>query len=308
MLKWRGSLLPLFLARLAKLNYPNVGSAALRFANMKISVALPDTVLEEHNSLRDKTVKLGQIARTCSVYGVDSILIFHDLQGRSDAALMQKILEYLETPQYLRKRLYQLDESLKFAGLLPPLRIPSHRPRVPLVSLVPGEVREGFVLSDGSSVDIGLDETLLLLKSASPNKRVTVRITRSSPLQGTVVSRSQSGEYWGYTVGQKDINLVLADPSYQLKIATSRKGDPLEAAIRIIEQRLASTMSLLLIFGSPSRGLFQIIGADLRKRVDLVVNLFSEQHVVTVRTEEALAAALGLLNVMTALSGLKFKG
>lgn len=290
-----------FLARLAKLNYHNIGTLAVTFANLKISVALPDTLLEEHDSLREKTVKLGQIARTCAVYGVDSIQIFRDLQGRNEAALMQKILKYLETPQYLRKRLYQLDESLKFAGLLPPLRIPSHRPKVPPGKLVAGEIREGFVLPDGSSVDIGLDETLLLLNSASPNKRVTVRITRSSPLEGTVASRSQSREYWGYTVEQKDVSVILADPTYQLKIATSRKGDALGAAARIIEERLASTRSLLLLFGSPSRGLFEIVGADLRRRVDVVVNLFSEQYVATVRTEEALAATLALLNVMTAL-------
>src|SRR2546426_8488386 len=183
----------------------------MTFASLKVSVAIPDTVLEEHDSLRDKTVKLGQIARTCSIYGVDSILIFRDPNGRSEAALIQKILEYLETPQYLRKRLYKLDESLKFAGLLPPLRIPSHRPKVTPAKLVIDEIREGFVLPDGRHVDIGLDETLRLLNAASPSKRATVRITRSVPLEGTVTSRSQSGEYWGYTVEKKDIDKILAD-------------------------------------------------------------------------------------------------
>ena len=298
----------MFLARLAKLNYHVMETFALTFAHLKISVALPDTVLEEHDSLRDKSIKLGQIARTCSIYGVDSILIFRDPHGRSEAALMQKILEYLETPQYLRKRLYQLDESLKFAGLLPPLRIPSHRPKVPLGKVVAGEIREGFVLSDGRRVDIGLDEPLLLLNTSSPNKRTTVRITRSVPLEGSVASRSQTREYWGYTVEQKDINKVLTDPSYQLKIATSRKGDALGGTARMIEEKLATTGSLLLLFGSPSRGLFEIVGADLRKRVDIVVNLFNEQHVATVRTEEALAAALALLNLLTIPKASKFKG
>src|SRR5438477_9900596 len=121
----------------------------MTLGELNITVALPDTVLEEHDSLREKTVKLGQIARACSIYGVDSVLIFRDHLGRSEAPLIQRILEYLETPQYLRKRLYQLDESLKFAGLLPPLRIPSHKPRIPVRKLRPGELREGFVLPDG---------------------------------------------------------------------------------------------------------------------------------------------------------------
>jgi predicted SPOUT superfamily RNA methylase MTH1 len=275
---------------------------------LKVSVALPDTVLEEHDSLRDKTVKLGQIARTCSVYGVDSILIFHDPHGRSEAPLIVKILEYLETPQYLRKRIYQLDESLKFAGLLPPLRIPSHRPKVTPGKLVAGELREGFVLSDGRSVDIGLDENLRLLSAVSPGARITVRISRSMPLEGTVASRSESREYWGYMVEQPEISAILSDPRYQLKIATSRKGDSLGKAAGRVQERFSGTKSLLFLFGSPSRGLFEIVGADLRNRVDMVINLFSEQHVATVRTEEALAAALAFLNVMTELQGLKFKG
>jgi len=261
--------------------------------------------------LREKTVKLGQIARACSIYGVDGILIFRDPQGgRSEAPLMQKILEYLETPQYLRKRLYQLDESLRFAGLLPPLRIPSHKPRIPVRKLRPGELREGFVLPpDGKSVDIGLGESLRLAVPAPPSKRVTVRILRSEPLEGTIVSRSHSEEYWGYTVRlEGDLNKILVDPRYQLKIATSRRGIPLREAIDVLGRKMEDTKSLLLLFGSPSRGLFDMVGPDLHKKVDLVVNLFSEQHVATVRTEEALAAALGLLSVMTVLGGLKFKG
>jgi predicted SPOUT superfamily RNA methylase MTH1 len=282
----------------------------LTFGESNVSVALPDTVLEEHDSLREKTVKLGQIARACSIYGVDSILIFRDPHGgRSEAPLMQKILQYLETPQYLRKRLYQLDESLRFAGLLPPLRIPSHKPRIPVRKLRTGELREGFVLPDGRSVDIGLEENLRLTVPSPPSKRVTVRILRSEPLEGTIVSRSLSDEYWGYTIRlEADLNKILVDPRYQLKIATSRRGVPPREAIDLLGRRMGDAKSLLLLFGSPSRGLFEMIGPDLSKKVDLVVNLFSEQHVATVRTEEALAAALALLSVMTVLGGLKFKG
>jgi methyltransferase len=281
----------------------------LTFGEFNISVALPDTVLEEHDSLREKTVKLGQIARACSTYGVDSVLIFRDPHSTSEAPLMQKILQYLETPQYLRRRLYRLDESLRFAGLLPPLRIPSHKPRIPVRKLRQGELREGFVLPDERSVDIGLDENLRLAAPAPPSKRITVRILRSEPLEGAVVSRSLSHEYWGYTVRlEGDLNKILIDPRYQLKIATSRRGVPLREAVELLGRRMGDAKSLLLLFGSPSRGLFEMVGADLNKKVDLVVNLFKEQHVATVRTEEALAAALALLNVMTVLGGLKFKG
>ena len=126
----------------------------------RISVAFPDTVLEEHDSLREKTVKLGQVARACSIFGVDSVEVFRDPRGGGEAPLIRRVLEYLETPQYLRRRLFPLDESLKYAGLLPPLRIPSHKPKVASASLHPGEFREGAVLDDGVTVDVGLEVPL----------------------------------------------------------------------------------------------------------------------------------------------------
>ncbi len=129
----------------------------MTLAGKRLAVAFPDTVLEEHDSLREKTVKLGQIARTCSVFGVDTVQVFRDPRGRGESSLIRRVLEYLETPQYLRRRLFPLDESLKFAGLLPPLRIPSHKPKVASTSLRPGEFREGASSTDGVTVDVGLD-------------------------------------------------------------------------------------------------------------------------------------------------------
>ncbi len=38
---------------------------------------------------------------------------------------------------------------------------------------------------------------------------------------------------------------------------------------------------------------------NLRQRVGFVVNLYPEQHVVTVRTEEAMGSALYLLEVLS---------
>ena len=54
----------------------------------------------------------------------------------------------------------------------------------------------------------------------------------------------------------------------------------------------------MLIFGSPSRGLFETVGKDLRSRVGYVVNLFPEQNVVTARSEEAILSALYLVGLL----------
>ena len=64
-------------------------------ARRALSVAFPDTILEErHDSLREKTIKLGQIARTCSIFGVDTIQVFPDQRGGGESALIKSILEY----------------------------------------------------------------------------------------------------------------------------------------------------------------------------------------------------------------------
>jgi len=110
----------------------------LALLGRRLAVSLPDTVLEEQESPRYKTAKLGLIARACAIYGVDLIEVFRDPGGKGESDAIRKVLEYLETPQYLRKRLYPLDEALRYAGLLPPLRIPSHRAKVP-VDKVPGD-------------------------------------------------------------------------------------------------------------------------------------------------------------------------
>jgi predicted SPOUT superfamily RNA methylase MTH1 len=55
---------------------------------------------------------------------------------------------------------------------------------------------------------------------------------------------------------------------------------------------------VMLLFGSPSRGLFETIGKDLRSRVNHVVNLFPGQNVATARSEEAILSALYLVGFL----------
>jgi predicted SPOUT superfamily RNA methylase MTH1 len=265
----------------------------------KIAVSLPDTVLEDKESLREKTAKLGLIARACAIYGVDVIEVFRDPKGQGEEKGVRKVLEYLETPQYLRKRLYPLDEELKYAGMLPPLRIPSHKAKIPADRLPVGEVREGVVNADGS-VDIGLDVAPKLRQRLPPGRRVTVRLTSLRPLVADAIPREMAGPYWGYTVETKSVGNVLSDSRFGLKIATSRLGAPMVDELRRLRWSLNGAGGVKLIFGSPSRGLFDIVGADLPRLVDFIVNFFPEQKVETVRTEEAVLVSLGVVSLLSA--------
>lgn len=264
-----------------------------------MAVAIPDTVLEEHDSPRDKTLKLGSIARACAIFGVDAVEVFRDKGGASESTRIKKVLEYLETPQYLRRRIFPIDEDLRFAGLLPPLRTPSHKTKVSLQELKAGEIREGVTNADGT-VDVGLDRPPRLRERIAANMRVTVKITSRDPFEATVVSREAIGHYWGYTVETKTLEDVLTDRGPFLKIATSRLGDPIRTTLPGLSGAFVGAPGVKLLFGAPSRGLFDIVGRSLPERVDFVVNLFAEQHVETVRTEEAISAALNLLNFLSA--------
>jgi len=274
----------------------------LTLAGRRVCVAIPDTVLEEHDSTREKTAKLGQIARYCAIFGVDEIKVFNDPRGRGESAFIRKVLEYLETPQYLRRRLFPLSEELRYAGLLPPLRIPSHKAKTPLDRLQPGELREGVVLADGLSVDAGLDAPIALRKRETPQRRLTVKITSVSPsgVGGVPADPREVKEYWGYTVEVSGVAAILSDPAFPLKVATSRLGDPVGRVAKELRIDLQGSGALMLIFGSPSRGLFETIGKDLRSRVGYVVNLFPQQNVVTARSEEAILSALYLVGLLVA--------
>ncbi len=264
----------------------------------RLAVSLPDTVLEEKGSPRDKTSKLGLIARACAIYGVDVIEVFEDPNGRGEAAEICKILEYLETPQYLRRRLYPLEETLRYAGVLPPLRIPSHKAKVPFDQVRVGEVREGVANGDGT-VDVGLDVFPKIAGKAAQGRRLTVRFTSTRPAVVEPIQRSAAPGYWGYMVERGTIDHALGDSRFKVKIATSRLGVTPSQTMGRLEDEVRGADSVKLVFGSPSRGLFEMAGKDLPRRVDFVLNLFPQQQVETVRTEEAVFTGLGLVSLIT---------
>ncbi len=269
----------------------------------KLAVSIPDTVLEEKESLREKTAKVGTIARACAIYGVDTIEIFRDPRGRGEGPWVRKILEYLETPQYLRRRIYPIDESLKYAGILPPLRIPSHKVKVRLDQVAVGDVREGVTDEDGT-VDVGLDASFRLEGRAPVGRRITVRIVRVSPPTAVAIPKEAAGAYWGYRVEEKAYTDVLQDGRFGVKIATSRLGQPLKSALRALGEAIQGANGAKLIFGPPSKGLYEIFGRRLTDEADFVLNLYPEQHAETVRTEEAIFAGLGLVGtVLTGVLG-----
>jgi predicted SPOUT superfamily RNA methylase MTH1 len=276
-----------------------------------LSILIPGSLVDEVDHLRDKTLIVGLIGRAAAVFRVDEICIYRDLYGVKDQSrsvdLISSILRYMETPPHLKRKLIGLKPELKYAGVLPPLRLPSHTPPRRMEEAVSGEVREAVVERSGaeSYVDAGFDKLVKLVGASPPRgSRITVRIVAD---RGEVyckpVDPSKLRVYWSFQVSTPDKPLkdILEDyRSRGLVIATSRYGDPIELLIDELSRRLASTRSLAILFGSPREGLREIAGRQgfkLGDYVDYIVNTIPEQGSYTVRTEEAVYATLAIINL-----------
>ncbi|MFN4336348.1 MAG: putative RNA uridine N3 methyltransferase [Candidatus Nitrosocaldus sp.] len=272
-----------------------------------LSVAIPDSSLAEESTLREKSIKAAMMARTMAIFGVETVLIYRDVTGdyRRDGALLRLILEFMDTPQYMRKRLYGRMKELRYAGLLPPLKAPHHKPYIRLDEVKVGDVREGVVVK-GKYVDVGLDKPVALeyADKAREGRRVSVIFTSPYPdLRCRIVSKDEIKGYWGYSVRYAGtlgdlLRSICKRKGESLTIVTSKLGRP----VREIEHDIADAKDILLIFGSPYRDVYEIAGnidrdIDIGVDVDTVgYNFFPGQKVASVRLEEAILGCLAVVN------------
>jgi predicted SPOUT superfamily RNA methylase MTH1 len=277
----------------------------------KLAIAIPTSVISDTPHLREKTSKIGLIGRTAAVFRVDEIRIYPDNsrkgKQKSEADLIKLLLAYLETPQYLRKRLFKLDSRLQFAGILPPLRTPHHPLNRKAENLKVGEYREGVTVSrtkEGVLVDIGVERPALIRETSwALGKRLTLQIVKSGErVEVQTVSKDQIPHYWGYTVTLENHSFgkLVENGKFDLTIATSKIGGKFMDVAGKIAEKWKKANCTLVAFGAPTRGLHEIVGdegADLNDVADFVVNMIPEQGTETVRTEEALLASLAILNV-----------
>jgi len=275
----------------------------------KTSIAIPASVVSDTPHLREKTTKIGLIGRAASIFRINEIIIYPDnfkINQKAEMDLVTTLLEYLETPQYLRKHLFKLKPELRYAGILPPLRTAHHPLNRKISTLKVGDYREGVVLTEtknGVLVDIGV-ETMALLpnKQLSINKRITVKITKiKERLEVELANRDEIPVYWGYNVLPEKISLgkFLKNKNFDLTIATSRYGVPLNKVSASIKEKWSKAKTVLVAFGAPTLGLYKILrneGVLLEDVVDFVVNTIPNQGTETVRTEEALLASLAIFN------------
>ncbi|PRW60255.1 methyltransferase C9orf114 [Chlorella sorokiniana] len=291
-----------------------------------LSITVAASCIENAQNLELATLLAGQIARAAAIFNVDEVVVLDDALPAAErqpghvssaAALFARVLQFMETPQYLKKALIPMHPDLKYAGVLPPLDAPHH-----LRSTEWGPYREGVVkrsaVGQGSWLDVGLDRDAHIPQAAKQGVRLTLAMGDQPAvvtLQGQEVlqaalalpsdPRERAGLYWGYTTRIVPSLAALLDPAkcpfeggYDLTIGTSERGEQTPPC----ELWLAPSQHRLVVFGGP-QGLEHALQQDgvagqhssPAELFDRYLNTCFDQGSRTIRSEEAILISLAFL-------------
>lgn len=265
---------------------------------MKISVAIPESALSDESLKLDKTRKISVLARACAIFKIDTIYVYQEGNHNEDSNLLVTILKYLETPQFLRRRLFPKMNELKFAGVLYPLKIPSHSTPANSKKINTGDVREGVVVSlkGKKFIDVGINELIPFFGKENVGKRATVQFKTGYPdFSVKEIQRNETSLYWGYTVKERASLFSLLTEWQGNTIITSRKGRTVTK--EQLAKYLNSDLPILVVFGSPEKGVHEILGGKMKNIQNAkTLNFFPNQATETVRLDEALLGTLSIIN------------
>jgi predicted SPOUT superfamily RNA methylase MTH1 len=155
-----------------------------RLNDIKFDIAIPDSYLFGVKTDVDKTLKVFQLSRALSIFSVNNINIYHDKvlnPSNYERKFLSTILEYLDTPQYLRRKIYPRSDILNEVGRLHPIRSPHHKDKVDLKNLKSGDIRVGLVeRKEGQFyVDVGLESLIKYEgKFRQSGKKINVKLIR----------------------------------------------------------------------------------------------------------------------------------
>ncbi|TVP39916.1 putative RNA uridine N3 methyltransferase [Candidatus Nitrosocosmicus arcticus] len=276
---------------------------------MSFDVSIPDSFLYDTSTEIDKTLKIFQLSRALSIFRVNNLYIYHDKllnASKKDLQFMVTILEYLDTPQYLRRKLYPKLEILKNVGKLHPIRSHHHKDRVEIRDVKSGEIRVGVVEKgrDAYFVDVGFNIPIEYNgKYRHDGRKVNVKLLKhKNSINAIDIEKNEITElYWGYNVYQiKDLKNIMEKFPVANIILTSKHANyfnPSENEFSRMNRSLGNN-SILVVFGSPKFGLSSILSKD---KMDISkyysYNFFPNQGTQTVRLEESIYGVLSILNI-----------
>ena len=228
-----------------------------------LSVAIPSSALKSAQSKELRTHLIGRIARMLAVHTVDEVVIYvdnpYELQLEVDkrhSVFFSRILQYMETPPYLRKDLFPMSPDLKFCGLLPPLETPCHMRRDDASMYREGVCLNSLCRRTGKSeVNVGLGQPVVIDRALKPGTRVTVRLGASTGGRAVGVACSPSeprvkyGLYWGFqTRVATSLSRVFTEGphagGYDAMVGSSQAGGDAPKGLRLPEAK-----HMLVVFG-----------------------------------------------------------
>lgn len=264
-------------------------------AAMAVSVAIPDSALDDESTRLEKTRKASVIARACAIFGTKTVYVYGTRMGKADASLLTTILRYAETPQYLRRRLFPRVNDLKYAGVVHPLQIPSHMVTTDIRRIRVGDIRDGVVtLSRGAKyVDVGLGRLITYFGQERAGTRITIQFRTDKPeYKIKEIPRSEVKEYWGYETKLRGNLIDLLRTWEGHIIITSRKG-----RINTDSAKHPHKTNMLVVFGTRDKGLPEILGNRINRIQNApMYNFFPNQRSATVRLEEAIFGVLSIID------------
>jgi Uncharacterized conserved protein len=268
-----------------------------------LSIAIPDSCLIESQTILDKSYKISQISRSCSIFRINKIMIYHDRSVKAekiDRKILKTILEYLDTPPYLRKKIYPKMWILKHTGILPPIKSPHHKGLIEVKDITGDEIRFGVVVKQNDSlyVDVGLGE-LIRYNGTQIGKKVLVKISvKEKSLFAEDISKDEIDGYWGYDVQFADSLSTLIENRKYLVMMTSVEGAQFTKHAMDFMSRVKISKNLLIVFGGPKFGLRRILESESKRitNKDYFFNMFPKQGTQTVRLEEAILGTLSIVN------------
>ena len=224
----------------------------------ELSIFIPNSFLSESKDLKIRTYKVGILGRALAIFQADNVIIYNDNHdknedGLDDGEFIAEVLNYMNTPQYLRKQAIPIKPELRHVGILPPLRTPHHpvnsQPDV-------GDYRQGFTVKrnkKGTFVDIGMDKLAFCKEQLSVKRIFDFKITKIAKKEVIVTPEKPDDSYWGYNVisSKKSLKNSLKLIKPDLVVETTRYGDYIDSIFDELKHKVDECKSIAILFGGP---------------------------------------------------------
>lgn len=259
----------------------------------KFSVLLPDSFLENEDTLLLKTRKIGTLARTTNMFRIGYVYFYRESGLDKDREILSDLFTHLGFPPYLRKY-GKRTQNLRHTAILQPIHSPNHsRVKYKGFSYSEGIVTESF--GEKITVDMGKKNTVVIRDKRHHDKGDTV-IIRSSGKSLSIKEKIPDTIFWKtlFEIGDLTIDQFLESHPQNYVIGLSKSGKPISSNV-IIDLQNSSHSQYSLVFG-PIKGSLRDYIKNLNS-INMWLNVIPNQGTKTIKIEEALHSTLTLMNL-----------